>query len=626
MWVHAPAGYGKTAIAGTVAERLERRVRELGFNPLGATFFFWRASPERNSPARFIITLAYQLFVSIPELAPHIENAVKRNPMVLTKALEVQMKKLIVEPFLQVVEEVRGKPSRLVIVDGLDECINSDRESRVEKKYAEHQERVQIRVLDLIHALASYQLPLSFLVLSRPESWIKQHIEGAQFRGLVEVVDLYKMGDHLRDVEMFVKDKLSKVGLGEGDDDGGLTMRLLEKAGGHMLYASTAIRHIENPYCDPRVRLRNILNADSESLPASNPDIAHSTPFSSLYELYMQIMRSCPEGTRACMIEVLEDILGPDVSGFNAQRVDVGRAVGTLDALSGRVAGTGMKAIRGLNGVLNLCGASESRGHDDRNGETSQRLEFFVHSSFREFLLDPRLSREFYIDRQKGRRRLLSGCLTHMSSISLDSQLDEDHLRYAVAEWEWVWFDWVKNAPKPDGDMLSTMFQRLLDIDLESCFLHAFTCGHLEEVVHEARLSLDTLVNGYGNPLIPSNLLLYDIDLGSHPLAQSAVTHVRASCEGAILHLLGAYDPTTKHYNNSFYFLMFVRIHNLMLGEVSDAEAWNSEKIVGALRTLKEGPTEHFRELVMELRGKVESIADVLDIGVEDIEAAITYI
>jgi hypothetical protein len=40
-------------------------------------FFFWRRSAERNSPAWFIITLTYQLFVSIPKLAPHIEKAIK---------------------------------------------------------------------------------------------------------------------------------------------------------------------------------------------------------------------------------------------------------------------------------------------------------------------------------------------------------------------------------------------------------------------------------------------------------------------------------------------------------------------------------------------------------------------
>ncbi|KAJ2936842.1 hypothetical protein H1R20_g249, partial [Candolleomyces eurysporus] len=157
MWVHAPVGYGKTAIAGTISKILEETVG-LDFCPLGATFFFWRTSPERNSPTRFIITIAYQLAMSIPELKPYIESAVNRNPMILRKALEVQLVKLIVEPF-KALSELEDIPNRLVIIDGLDECINSGHESPAEKKYAEDQEKVQVRVLDLIRTLQSHRLP-----------------------------------------------------------------------------------------------------------------------------------------------------------------------------------------------------------------------------------------------------------------------------------------------------------------------------------------------------------------------------------------------------------------------------------------------------------------------------------
>ncbi|KAJ2932403.1 hypothetical protein H1R20_g4726, partial [Candolleomyces eurysporus] len=209
MWVYAPAGYGKTAVAGTVSKKLESRI-DLKFNPVGATFFFWRTSPERNSPARFIITLAYQLAMSIPELTPLIETAVKRNPMVLNKALEAQLTKLIVEPFKSL-GELDDIPHRLIVIDGLDECINSDQESRVEKHYAEDQEHAQIRVLDLILTLRSHQLPLCFLIFSRPEPWIKQHIESGSFQAGTEMLDLYKVGDHMKDVETFVRNELARI-------------------------------------------------------------------------------------------------------------------------------------------------------------------------------------------------------------------------------------------------------------------------------------------------------------------------------------------------------------------------------------------------------------------------------
>jgi hypothetical protein len=196
MWAHAPAGYGKTAVAGTVADKLELEPPEgyqLDFNPVGGTFFFWRTYTERNNPTRFVITLVYQLALSIPGLTSKIGEVVDQNPMILRKSLELQLTKLIVEPFkaLGSIEEI---PNRLVIVDGLDECINSDQESRVEKKYAEDQEKVQIRILDLIYTLQTHKLPLSFLVLSRPEPWIKRHFESRPLRDITEVLDLYEVG------------------------------------------------------------------------------------------------------------------------------------------------------------------------------------------------------------------------------------------------------------------------------------------------------------------------------------------------------------------------------------------------------------------------------------------------
>ncbi|RXW12815.1 hypothetical protein EST38_g13039 [Candolleomyces aberdarensis] len=596
MWVHAPAGYGKTAVAGTVAATLDAKLIELDFNPLGATFFFWRTSSERNSPARFIITLAYQLSLSIPELAPHVENAVRRNPMILTKALEVQMAKLLVEPF-KALGDTKDMPNRLIIIDGLDECINSDRESRVEKKYAEDQEVVQVRILDLIRVLASHKLPLSCLILSRPEAWIKQHIRSRSFADLVETADLYKVGDHMNDVETFVRAELTRLGVGED-----LVKRLVQKACGHMLFASTVIRHIDCPYDEPCQRLHNILNDHS----SSNPDLAHSTPFSSLHELYKQILRSCPEGSRSVMIEVLEDITG--AAPFNASEVDMNRAISTLDSLSGRVPGVGMKAIRGLQAVLALAGAGNS--NDDYMDDEFYPLEFFIHSSFREFLLDPRFSLEFYIDPQKGRRRLLSACLHYMSSITLDRNLDEDHIQYAVMAWTYLWDDWVYNYSEqepPGKAVLLDMFQKLLSIDLTACFVHAFTQDPEKNISYWGTLDTRVISAGVRNLMIPRNtdgFTLFD----SEPFAQQAVSHVRTSYKAAVLHLLQKqYAPDT---NNSHYF-PFAVSHCLQEFSLAIPSGerwnWNSNRIIQALKTLRRESWKHFDRLMESVKLHVRS-------------------
>ncbi|RXW19497.1 hypothetical protein EST38_g6358 [Candolleomyces aberdarensis] len=451
MWVHAPAGYGKTAVAGTVADKMELEPPEdprLDFSPLGATFFFWRTSHERNNPTRFVVTLAYQLALSIPELTTKIEDAVDQNPMILRKSLEVQLTKLIVEPFkaLASIDEISN---RLVIVDGLDECINSDQESRVEKKYAEDQEKVQIRILDLIYTLQSHKLPLSFLVLSRPETWIKRHFESRPLRDVTEVLDLYEVGDHLKDVEKFLRDELSRIAesLDPPSDEPGLEdaaevewpgektlQTLLSRTGGHILYAATVVRHLDDPYDDPRKRLTDILHGTAPTEKSVHP---HSTPFASLYELYRQIIKSSPEGHRPVMIEVLEDLLASK-SYFDPGIDQLPAAMKILDHLSGRTPGRGMKAIRGLHAVVRLT--PEKGGAEEGAGDHPRTLkDYFIHSSFVEFLQTPEVSREFAVDGRKSFRRLLSGCLESLSSVTLDTKVDAQHLRFALTAWPTFW-------------------------------------------------------------------------------------------------------------------------------------------------------------------------------------------
>ncbi|KAJ2921007.1 hypothetical protein H1R20_g16088, partial [Candolleomyces eurysporus] len=499
-----------------------RAVRTWTSTPVGATFFFWRSSPERNSPARFIITLAYQFTMSIPELAPHIEAAVKRNPMVLNKALEVQLTKLIVEPFKSL-GELDNMPHRLVIVDGLDECINSDQESRVEKQYAEDQERVQVRVLELIRTLHSHNLPLCFLILSRPEPWIKQHIGSKSFRSITETLDLDQVGDHLKDVEKFVRDELARIAesLDPQPEDHeewpgrALVELFLWRTDGHMLYAATVIRHIE-PYDDPRQQLHDLLV--SRVSVNSTPDLTHSTPFSSLHELYRQILRSCPPANRAIMVEVIEEILA-----FNCRvlyPIEFSTALNIFDRLTGRAPGRGIKALRPLHALIRLDGTSS---------HSLGLLSCFHHSSFTEFLRgQPQLLPDIVFNVQKGVCRLLAGCFKALSVITIDGHVDKEHVKFSLTYWPGLWSIW---NPAEDADP-SSLLRALLALDLMACFVQTSrdpetAQGFLwafEQLYHPAR---NFIVCGKSFSVFA-------------PLAEDAVTHVRASSEGAFMYLI---DP-----------------------------------------------------------------------------------
>jgi hypothetical protein len=60
----------------------------------------------------------------------------------------------------------------------------------------------------------------------------------------------------------------------------------MRKTNGNMLYASTVIRHIDSPYGDPRNLLRGLVQDSTYP----NSELVPWSPFSSLTELYMQVM------------------------------------------------------------------------------------------------------------------------------------------------------------------------------------------------------------------------------------------------------------------------------------------------------------------------------------------------
>ncbi|KAJ2912388.1 hypothetical protein MD484_g8023, partial [Candolleomyces efflorescens] len=575
MWVHAPAGYGKTAIAGTISKMLEE-AEGLDFNPLGATFFFWRTSDERNSPARFIVTIAYQLAMSIPELGPHVDSAVKRNPMILGKALEVQLVKLIVEPF-KALGDLADMPNRLIIIDGLDECINSKQESRVEKQYAEDQEKVQIRILELIHTLQSHGLPLSFLILSRPETWIKQHIESKAFEKLVEIVDLFEVGDNVGDVEKFVRAELSRIAAKIGDEEWpGETVsnHFVWRCKGHMLYASTVIRHIDDPYGDPRDLLKTL--HDSWLTSDSPLDLAHSIPFSSLHELYRQIMRSCPAGNRSLMIEVLEDVTV--VTELFDASFGFRNALTLLDSLCGRGRKGGIRALRGLHAVIHL--SLDNSARDD------VWLRPFVHSSFPEFLQNPQLSSNLAIDVTRKRwRRLFWKCLEHISTITIETELKEDHRMFALYQFQNLWL----KTWGPDGDPeYAGAVQKLLAINLEACFIKLFRLP-----VKRFFASWTTAYSPFWSSFIDS-FSDHDDNGDLHSLVQQAQFHVVSSLKGAFVHVIHLPAPDSE-------------CQKLMLGSQlvgylrwitsAHSKECKSDCVVQALVNLRRGNEEGFRAL-----------------------------
>ncbi|KAF8873728.1 hypothetical protein BD779DRAFT_1414696, partial [Infundibulicybe gibba] len=228
LWLHGPAGTGKSAISQAVAEQCHRD------QTLGASYFFTRGST--SGPPPLFSTLAYQLMKAVPDLDGHLWEMIREDQTVFQRSMSEQLDKLIVRPFLK----LTNRPTHIVIIiDGLDECDNTT---------------VQGEIVRLILDVQARSLPLRFLIASRPEPDIRRSFESPS--------PLYPPPVHLpldaslnpeRDIRHFLCKELGRI-YKESVDDGMLAVpqtmwpppeavdQLVSKSSGHFIYASTVVK------------------------------------------------------------------------------------------------------------------------------------------------------------------------------------------------------------------------------------------------------------------------------------------------------------------------------------------------------------------------------------------------
>src|SRR5258708_28692611 len=68
LWLHGPAGVGKSAIAQTIT-------RSYTTEKVPANFFFFHSDSDRNNGNRLFTTLAWQFTSSIPDIKDHITRS-----------------------------------------------------------------------------------------------------------------------------------------------------------------------------------------------------------------------------------------------------------------------------------------------------------------------------------------------------------------------------------------------------------------------------------------------------------------------------------------------------------------------------------------------------------------------
>ncbi|KAF8804659.1 hypothetical protein BYT27DRAFT_7234545 [Phlegmacium glaucopus] len=302
LWVHGSLGVGKSALAQSVAELC----CELGC--LAGSFFFSRKATDNRWDGRLVIpTLVYQLVLSIPDTRPLVKKVIKQYPSIFTRTLEIQMRRLFIEPLNKVAENLfkkifnRPRP-KLIVVDGLDEC--SDRE-------------VQFTLLKILtDCLQSLRFPLRVLITSRPEVHITQRF--THYLPVSPYVKNFNLSEDScteSDIRTFLRKEFSEIKrthpftsyIPESWPNDQDIEDLIRCSSAQFIYASTVIKYIRSDRHQPVERLKVILGLSDCPI--------NDTPYAELDALYTEMLSSV-EHTEP-VLKVLGILLIPRVKGDN---------------------------------------------------------------------------------------------------------------------------------------------------------------------------------------------------------------------------------------------------------------------------------------------------------------------
>lgn len=165
-WLNGPTGFGKSAVAQTVAEICDDH------HILAGSFFF---SGDGNKIARVIHTLAYQLSVSVPATKPLIQQVLHYDPFIVQLSPSHQFRKLLIEPYLAACDA--STTPCLIVFDALDQCSDIDS---------------MVNFIEMITraCLEDRLFPFHILLTSTVEEHLRKKLEAPTARSIIYPLDL----------------------------------------------------------------------------------------------------------------------------------------------------------------------------------------------------------------------------------------------------------------------------------------------------------------------------------------------------------------------------------------------------------------------------------------------------
>lgn len=414
LWLHGPAGAGKTALAQTICECLVRTQH------LGASFFFSRAAQDRGraDPSVLSTTIAYQLSLALPHLAPYIEDVMLHNPAVIDENPATQLMKLVLEPFRRLTE---GEPRHMaIVIDGLDECSDED---------------AQIQLLDSMgQSINDGAYQLSFIITSRPSPLICSAFARTPLSEQIYPISLAQSIDTDRDIRAYLscrfmdirEDPKHKAAMASmpptwpGED---IISHLVAVSAGLFLYAVAVVKFVDDPGFHPAERLAFLTSLSIPSTPHSKAN---------LDALYCRMLSAATE--RQKMLDILGTVIAMGDSARSLQLAwRPGRdALLTAEKLLDLQEDDGYMALRSIHSLVAVrepaIGSKDEQDvdlwqpeGDQENYAASEHLEAvrFYHHSLVEFLCDRARAGDFFVDMNKLNARLAVACLRRLETLTL---------------------------------------------------------------------------------------------------------------------------------------------------------------------------------------------------------------
>ncbi|KAF9447050.1 hypothetical protein P691DRAFT_803013 [Macrolepiota fuliginosa MF-IS2] len=365
LWVHGPAGVGKSAVAQTCSEHLAER------DKLGAALFFSRSvgPNKRDDPHRLFPSLAYQIATKSKPFGDILDNRIQDDPTLVAKSMKEQFQELLVKPLSQLGADDTSNTEGLVfIIDGLDECGRGPRM---------HCDIIEIVTTSVRNQITSFR----WVFFSRPETHIVGSFTTPGIRKLTHQLEIRVSRDIDNEIALYLTDELRKIQQRNRLPNSWLSERdigvLVNLSGGLFIYAATVIRFVgSHESVGPVDQLRAILALASDK----GTDSAH--PLSELDLFYTLIMQRIPPRTLLRIQAIL-------LLTFFARTTKPGFCRNPQMASSPQIAN-----MIGLSEpqLRNACGSL----HSVLELNSSQEIRFY-HASFMDFLRAPRRSGKFSI-------------------------------------------------------------------------------------------------------------------------------------------------------------------------------------------------------------------------------------